>query len=47
MVPIGLEWSGGAVHSEGEVNSILTAEVAEDRRELQREKENNFGVFAH
>jgi hypothetical protein len=30
------------VRSEGELNSILTAENAEDRRELQRKKENNF-----
>jgi hypothetical protein len=34
----GLEWNAGSVRSEGEVNSIFTAENAEDRRELQREK---------
>jgi hypothetical protein len=32
--------------SEGEVNSIFTAEVAEGRRELQREKKGKLGVFA-
>ncbi len=32
------EWNAGAVRSEGEVNSIFTAENAEERREVQREK---------
>ncbi len=41
----GLEWNAGAVRSEGEVNSIFTAENAEDRRELQRENREQFCVL--
>jgi hypothetical protein len=35
------------LRSEGEVNSIFTAENAEDRRELQKEKREQLYVFAH
>jgi hypothetical protein len=43
----GLEWNAGVLRSDGEVNSIFTAENAEDRRELQKEKREQLYVFAH